>query len=208
MRIIMDPLSHESSHLVVSMNGTGERQVLIGAVHAEPVCQAPRHSYGSTECSLLDTRPADSSLPMHRTDIMHGSTLAHQRRATSATAHTIIWSILPSLLMPTVLLIPSCHPLLWLIEKTGSLRVEERNPSISEEDAALSRDATEKRRRNRPLYRCCSYLVSLHHHVDRHLLPSLALETSCTANACTMGLQCEPAAPAHRRRDVRDRAMP
>ena len=116
--------------------------------------------------------------------------------------------MLPSLLMPTALLIPSCHPLLWLIEKTGSLRVEERNPSISEEDAALSRDATEKRRRNRPLYLCCSYLVSSHHHVNRLLLPSLALETSCTANACTMGLQCEPAAPVRRRHDVRDRAMP
>ena len=31
-KIIMDPLSHEISHLVVSMNGTGERQVSMGAV--------------------------------------------------------------------------------------------------------------------------------------------------------------------------------
>jgi Rieske Fe-S protein len=31
-RVIMDPLSHEVSHLVVSMNGTGERQVPMGAV--------------------------------------------------------------------------------------------------------------------------------------------------------------------------------
>jgi Rieske Fe-S protein len=31
-KVIMDPLSHEISHLVVSMNGTGERQVLMGAV--------------------------------------------------------------------------------------------------------------------------------------------------------------------------------
>lgn len=31
-RIIMDPLSHEVSHLVVSMNGAGERQVPMGAV--------------------------------------------------------------------------------------------------------------------------------------------------------------------------------
>ena len=31
-KIIMDPLSHEVSHLVVSMNGTGERQVPMGAV--------------------------------------------------------------------------------------------------------------------------------------------------------------------------------
>ena len=31
-KIIMDPLSHEISHLVVSMNGTGERQVLMGVV--------------------------------------------------------------------------------------------------------------------------------------------------------------------------------
>jgi Rieske Fe-S protein len=31
-KVIMDPLSHEVSHLVVSMNGTGERQVPMGAV--------------------------------------------------------------------------------------------------------------------------------------------------------------------------------
>lgn len=31
-RVIMDPLSHEVSHLVVSMNGAGERQVPMGAV--------------------------------------------------------------------------------------------------------------------------------------------------------------------------------
>jgi len=31
-KVIMDPLSHEISHLVVSMNGTGERQVLMGVV--------------------------------------------------------------------------------------------------------------------------------------------------------------------------------
>ena len=31
-KIIMDPLSHEVSHLVVSMNGTGERQVSMGSV--------------------------------------------------------------------------------------------------------------------------------------------------------------------------------
>jgi Rieske Fe-S protein len=33
-RVIMDPLSHEVSHLVVSMNGAGERQVPMGAVQA------------------------------------------------------------------------------------------------------------------------------------------------------------------------------
>jgi Rieske Fe-S protein len=31
-KVIMDPLSHEVSHVVVSMNGTGERQVPMGAV--------------------------------------------------------------------------------------------------------------------------------------------------------------------------------
>ena len=31
-KVIMDPLSHEISHLVVSMNGTGERQVSMGSV--------------------------------------------------------------------------------------------------------------------------------------------------------------------------------
>jgi Rieske Fe-S protein len=31
-KVIMDPLSHEVSHLVVSMNGTGERQVSMGSV--------------------------------------------------------------------------------------------------------------------------------------------------------------------------------
>ena len=29
-KVIMDPLSHEVSHLVVSMNGAGERQVPMG----------------------------------------------------------------------------------------------------------------------------------------------------------------------------------
>jgi Rieske Fe-S protein len=33
-KVIMDPLSFEVSHLVVSMNGTGERQVSMGAVQA------------------------------------------------------------------------------------------------------------------------------------------------------------------------------
>ena len=33
-KVIMDPLSHEVSHLVVSMNGAGERQVPMGAVQA------------------------------------------------------------------------------------------------------------------------------------------------------------------------------
>jgi hypothetical protein len=32
-KVIMDPLSQEVSHVVVSMNGSGERQVLMGAVH-------------------------------------------------------------------------------------------------------------------------------------------------------------------------------
>ncbi len=31
-KVIMDPLSHEISHLVVSVNGAGERQVSMGAV--------------------------------------------------------------------------------------------------------------------------------------------------------------------------------
>src|SRR5262245_60009926 len=31
-RVIVDPLSHEISHIVASMNGTGERQVAIGQV--------------------------------------------------------------------------------------------------------------------------------------------------------------------------------
>ena len=30
-KVIMDPLSHEISHLVVSVNGAGERQVSMGA---------------------------------------------------------------------------------------------------------------------------------------------------------------------------------
>jgi Rieske Fe-S protein len=33
-RVIMDPLSHEVSHFVVSMNGAGERQIPMGAVQA------------------------------------------------------------------------------------------------------------------------------------------------------------------------------
>ena len=38
MRIIMDPLSHEISHFVVPMNGTGERQVPLHTRSSGPCC--------------------------------------------------------------------------------------------------------------------------------------------------------------------------
>ncbi|NJN69844.1 MAG: hypothetical protein HC801_05965 [Nitrospira sp.] len=33
-KVVLDPLSHEISHIVVSMNGNGERQVAMGQVQA------------------------------------------------------------------------------------------------------------------------------------------------------------------------------
>lgn len=67
-RVIMDPLSHEVSHLVVSMNGAGERQVSMGAVQtvAEDLVQL-RSS--SSEVMGLPPFKRDDFVTLHEVEI-------------------------------------------------------------------------------------------------------------------------------------------
>jgi Rieske Fe-S protein len=64
----MDPLSHEVSHLVVSMNGTGERQVPMGAVQmvAEGLIQL-RSSFSEVQDLPLFKR--DDYVTLHEVEI-------------------------------------------------------------------------------------------------------------------------------------------
>jgi len=67
-KVIMDPLSHEVSHLVVSMNGMGERQVPMGAVQtvAEDLVQLR-----SSSSEILDLPPfkRDDYVTLHEVEI-------------------------------------------------------------------------------------------------------------------------------------------
>ena len=67
-KVIMDPLSHEVSHLVVSMNGTGERQVPMGAVQmvAEGLIQL-RSSFSEVQDLPLFKR--DDYVTLHEVEI-------------------------------------------------------------------------------------------------------------------------------------------
>ncbi len=67
-KVIMDPLSHEVSHLVVSMNGAGERQVPMGAVQtvAEDLVQL-RSS--SSEILGLPPFKRDDYVTLHEVEI-------------------------------------------------------------------------------------------------------------------------------------------
>ena len=67
-KVIMDPLSHEVSHLVVSMNGAGERQVPMGAVQtvAEDLVQL-RSS--SSEILGLPLFKRDDYVTLHEVEI-------------------------------------------------------------------------------------------------------------------------------------------
>ena len=67
-KVIMDPLSHEVSHLVVSMNGTGERQVPMGTVQtvSEDLVQLR-----SSSSEILDLPPfkRDDYVTLHEVEI-------------------------------------------------------------------------------------------------------------------------------------------
>ena len=67
-KVIMDPLSHEVSHLVVSMNGAGERQIPMGAVQtvAEELVQL-RSS--SSEILGLPPFKRDDYVTLHEVEI-------------------------------------------------------------------------------------------------------------------------------------------
>ncbi|MDP1947838.1 MAG: ubiquinol-cytochrome c reductase iron-sulfur subunit [Nitrospirota bacterium] len=69
-KIIMDPLTREISHLVVSLNGAGERQVAIGLVQAvtDEVVQL-RSS--ASEVSALPPFKRDEYVTLHEVEIPH-----------------------------------------------------------------------------------------------------------------------------------------
>jgi len=67
-RIIMDPLSHEVSHLVVSMNGAGERQVPMGAVQIVTEGLVQLRSF-SSEILGMPSFKRDDYVTLHEVEI-------------------------------------------------------------------------------------------------------------------------------------------
>ena len=69
-KVIMDPLSHEISHLVVSVNGTGERQVSMGAVQTMTDDLVQLRS-SSSEVMALPPFKRDDYVTLHEVEIPH-----------------------------------------------------------------------------------------------------------------------------------------
>ena len=69
-KVIMDPLSHEISHLVVSVNGTGERQVSMGAVQTITDDLVQLRS-SSSEVMALPPFKRDDYVTLHEVEIPH-----------------------------------------------------------------------------------------------------------------------------------------
>ena len=69
-KVIMDPLSHEISHLVVSVNGTGERQVSMGAVQTITDDLVQLRSF-SSEVMALPPFKRDDYVTLHEVEIPH-----------------------------------------------------------------------------------------------------------------------------------------
>jgi len=67
-KVIMDPLSHEVSHLVVSMNGAGERQVSMGAVQTVMDDLVQLRS-SSSEVMALPPFKRDDYVTLHEVEI-------------------------------------------------------------------------------------------------------------------------------------------
>lgn len=67
-KVIMDPLSFEVSHLVVSMNGTGERQVSMGAVQTVTDDMVQLRS-SSSEVMALPPFKRDDYVTLHEVEI-------------------------------------------------------------------------------------------------------------------------------------------
>ena len=67
-KVIMDPLSHEISHLVVSMNGAGERQVSMGAVQTVTDDLVQLRS-SSSEVMALPPFKRDDYVTLHEVEI-------------------------------------------------------------------------------------------------------------------------------------------
>ena len=79
-KVVLDPLSHEISHIVVSMNGSGERQVAIGHVQVvtEDLVQlrAP-----SADILALPPFKREEYVTTHEVEISHLEDNIHVRRA-------------------------------------------------------------------------------------------------------------------------------
>ena len=69
-KVIMDPLSHEISHVVVSMNGTGERQVSMGVVQTVTNDLVQLRS-SSSEVMALPPFKRDDYVTLHEVEIPH-----------------------------------------------------------------------------------------------------------------------------------------
>jgi Rieske Fe-S protein len=69
-KVIMDPLSHEISHLVVSVNGAGERQVSMGAVQTVTDDLVQLRS-SSSEVMALPPFKRDDYVTLHEVEIPH-----------------------------------------------------------------------------------------------------------------------------------------
>jgi Rieske Fe-S protein len=69
-KVIMDPLSHEISHLVVSLNGAGERQVSMGVVQTVTDDLVQLRS-SSSEVKALPPFKRDDYVTTHEVEIPH-----------------------------------------------------------------------------------------------------------------------------------------
>lgn len=69
-KVILDPLSHEISHIVVSMNGIGERQVLMGQVQ-DVTDDLVSLRIPSAEIAALPPFKRDDYVTTHEVEISH-----------------------------------------------------------------------------------------------------------------------------------------
>jgi Rieske Fe-S protein len=69
-KVIVDPLTHEISHIVVSMNGSGERQVAMGLVHAVTDGEVELRGL-SSEIALLPPFNREDYVTTHEVEISH-----------------------------------------------------------------------------------------------------------------------------------------
>ena len=69
-KVILDPLSHEISHIVVSMNGSGERQVVMDHVQ-EVMDDLVALRVSSSEIAALPPFKRDDYVTTHEVEISH-----------------------------------------------------------------------------------------------------------------------------------------
>ncbi|MBL8054661.1 MAG: hypothetical protein JNK03_14910, partial [Nitrospira sp.] len=69
-RVVLDPLSHEISHIVVSMNGSGERQVLMTQVQ-DVTEEAVQLRAPSADILALPPFKREDYVTTHEVEISH-----------------------------------------------------------------------------------------------------------------------------------------